>query len=218
MRLRAFGATIAGLSGPKGGVARPQVIGIAAQCGYPPTREGSVGSSKGNPNGQAEGTTRHHSRVDGTCARETTIRPAGTSFCKIRGPTTQPATRPPSAARRDHGMAAATHGTTLICKMLPGRCECVFGPLLIDIAALANDRSAPESLISPLRRVFGMLRHRVNASNAGQAPGGRQYASSSTSLRRATESSEPHVITVLAQRWSGLFSHSAANAVVQLKS
>lgn len=77
-------------------------------------QEGSVGSSKGNPNGQAEGTTRHHSRVDGTCARETTIRPAGTSFCKIRGPTTQPATRPPSAARRDHGMAAATHGTTLI--------------------------------------------------------------------------------------------------------
>src|SRR5258705_9041551 len=40
MRLRALGATIAGLSGPKGGVARRQVIGIAAQHGYPPTREG----------------------------------------------------------------------------------------------------------------------------------------------------------------------------------
>src|SRR5258708_5947376 len=84
MRLRAFGATIAGPSGPKGGVARPQVIGIAAQYGYPPTREGSVGSSKGNPDGQAEGTTRHHSRVDGTCARETTIRPAGTLLQKPR--------------------------------------------------------------------------------------------------------------------------------------
>src|ERR1700704_3440142 len=107
MRLRAFGATIADLSGPKGGVARRQVIGMAAQHGYPPTREGSVGSSTGNPDGQAEGTTRHHSRVDGTCARETTIRPAGTSFCKSRGPTTQPATRPPNAARRDYGMAAA---------------------------------------------------------------------------------------------------------------
>ena len=33
MRLRAFGATIASLSGPKGGVARRQVIGIAAQHG-----------------------------------------------------------------------------------------------------------------------------------------------------------------------------------------
>ena len=31
-------------------------------------------------------------------------------------------------------------------------------------------------------------------------------------LRRATESSEPYVITALAQRWSGRFSHSAANA------
>jgi hypothetical protein len=37
-------------------------------------------------------------------------------------------------------------------------------------------------------------------------------------LRRATESSEPYVITALAQRWSGRFSHSAANAVAQLKS
>src|SRR5258707_5861937 len=115
MRLRAFGATIAGLFGPKGGVARRQVIGIAAQHGYPPTREGFRRLlEKGYPDGQAEGTTRHHSRVDGTCARETTIRPAVTSFCKSRGPTTQPATRPPNAARRDHGMAAATHGTTLI--------------------------------------------------------------------------------------------------------
>src|SRR5258708_11139089 len=114
MRLRAFGATIAGLSGPKGGVARRQVIGIAAPHGYPPTGRVSVGSSKGYPDAQAEGTTRHHSRVDGTCARETTIRPAGTSFCKNRGPTAQPATQPPNAARRDHGMAAATHGTILI--------------------------------------------------------------------------------------------------------
>jgi len=38
MRLRAFGATIAGLSGPKGGVARRRMIGIAAQYGNPPTR------------------------------------------------------------------------------------------------------------------------------------------------------------------------------------
>jgi hypothetical protein len=37
-------------------------------------------------------------------------------------------------------------------------------------------------------------------------------------LRTATESSEPYVIIALAQRWSGLFSHSAANAVAQLKS
>jgi hypothetical protein len=36
--------------------------------------------------------------------------------------------------------------------------------------------------------------------------------------RRATESSEPYVITALAQRWLGRFSHSAANAVAQLKS
>jgi hypothetical protein len=54
------------------------------------------------------------------------------------------------------------------------------------------------SLNSPPRRLFGMLRHCVNASNAGQAPGGRQHASWSTSLRRATESSEPYVITALA--------------------
>src|ERR1700730_754544 len=114
MRLRAFGPTIAGLSGPKGGVARRQVIGIAARHGYPPTREGFRRLLERVSNGQAEGTTRHHSRVDGTCARETTIRPAGTSFCKSRGRTTQPATQPPNAARRDHGMAAATHGTTLI--------------------------------------------------------------------------------------------------------
>src|ERR1700675_4742345 len=99
MRLRAFGATIAGLSDPKGGLARRPMIGIA---------------SKGNPDGQAEGTTRHYSRVDGTCARETRIRPAGTGFCKRRDPATQPAAQPPNAARRDHGMAAATHRTTLI--------------------------------------------------------------------------------------------------------
>jgi hypothetical protein len=37
-------------------------------------------------------------------------------------------------------------------------------------------------------------------------------------LRRATESPEPYVIAALAQRWSGRFSHSAANAVAQLKS
>ena len=37
------------------------------------------------------------------------------------------------------------------------------------------------SLNAPLRRLFGMLRHRVNASNAGQAPGGRQHTSCSTS-------------------------------------
>jgi hypothetical protein len=36
--------------------------------------------------------------------------------------------------------------------------------------------------------------------------------------RRATESFEPYVIAALAQRWSGLFSYSAANAVAQLKS
>src|SRR5258708_2737228 len=71
---------------------------------------------------------------------------------------------------------------------------------------------------SPQRRLFGMLRHSVNASNAGQAPGGRQHTSWSTSLRRPTESSEPYVIAALAQRWSGLFSYSAANAVAQLKS
>src|ERR1700682_5955474 len=64
--------------------------------------------------GQAEGTTRHYSRVDGTYARETTILPAGTGFCKSRDPTAQPAAQPPNAARRDHGMAAATHRTTLI--------------------------------------------------------------------------------------------------------
>src|ERR1700722_18127068 len=40
MRLRAFGATIAGLSDPKSGVARRQAIGIAAQHGYPPIWEG----------------------------------------------------------------------------------------------------------------------------------------------------------------------------------
>src|SRR5258706_14913360 len=113
MRLRAFGATIAGLSGPKGGVARRQVIGIAAQHGYPPTREGFRRLLERVSRWPSR-RTRRHSRVDGTCARETTIRPAGTSFCKSRGPTTQPATQPPNAARRDHGMAAATHGTTLI--------------------------------------------------------------------------------------------------------
>jgi hypothetical protein len=37
-------------------------------------------------------------------------------------------------------------------------------------------------------------------------------------MAHGNESSEPYVITALAQRWSGLFSHSAANAVVQLKS
>src|SRR6266850_2348510 len=99
MRLRAFGETIAGLSGPKGGVARHPMIGIA---------------SKGNLDGQAEGTTRHYSRVDGACARETTIRPPGTCFCKSRDRTAQPAAQPPNAALRDHGMAAATHRTTLI--------------------------------------------------------------------------------------------------------
>jgi len=114
MRLRAFGPTIAGLSDPKGGVARRQVIGPTAQHGYPPTSEDSVGSSKGNPDGQAEAAARRHSRVDGACARETTIRPASTGVCKRRGPATQPATQPPNAARRDYGMAAATHGTPLI--------------------------------------------------------------------------------------------------------
>jgi hypothetical protein len=74
------------------------------------------------------------------------------------------------------------------------------------------------SLNSLPRRLFGLLRHRVNASSAGQAPGARQLTSWPTSLPRATESSEPYVITALAQRWSGLFSHSAANAVAQLKS
>ena len=74
------------------------------------------------------------------------------------------------------------------------------------------------STTSPPRRLFGMLWYRVNASNACQAPGGRQHTSSSTFLRRATESSEPYVIAALAQRWSGLFSYSAANAVAQLKS
>src|ERR1700681_3337874 len=54
MRLRAFGAAIAGISSSIGGVARRRMIGIA---------------SKKNPHGQAEGTTRHYSRVDDTCAR-----------------------------------------------------------------------------------------------------------------------------------------------------
>src|SRR6202035_1239393 len=99
MRLRAFGATIAALPGPKGGVARPS---------------DGRNSLKGNPDGQGEDTTRHYSRVDDTCARETTIRPAGTGICKSRDPTAQPAAQPPNAARRDHGMAAAAHRTTLI--------------------------------------------------------------------------------------------------------
>src|ERR1700733_10443400 len=99
MRLRAFGAAIAGLFGPKGGVARHPMIAIA---------------SKGNPDGRAEGATPHYSRVDGTCARETTVRSAGTGFCKRRDPTAQPAALSPNAARRDHGMAAATHRPTLI--------------------------------------------------------------------------------------------------------
>src|SRR5271156_5323868 len=103
MRLRAVGATNAGLSGPTGGVAPRQAIGIAAQHGYPPAREDSVGSSKENPDGQVKGATRRHSRVDDASARETTIRPAGTRFCKSRAPTTQPATQPPNAARRDYG-------------------------------------------------------------------------------------------------------------------
>src|SRR5260370_12123030 len=117
MRLRAFGATIAGPSGPKGGVARRQVIGIAAQHGYPPTREGFRRLLKGYPDGQAEGTTRHDSRVDGTCARETTIRPAGTSFCKTRGPTTQPATQPPNAPRPDQRTPPPPPATHLIYTM-----------------------------------------------------------------------------------------------------
>src|SRR5882762_5412996 len=102
MRLRAFGAAIAGLSSPKGGVARRRTTAVA---------------SKGNLDGQAEGKTRYYSRVDGTCARETTNRPAGTGFCKSRDPTAQPVAQPPNGARRDHGMAAATHRTTLICGM-----------------------------------------------------------------------------------------------------
>src|SRR5258708_20353258 len=99
MRLRAFGATIAGLSGPKGGVAGHPMSGIA---------------SKGNPDDQAEGTTRHYSRVDGTCARETTIRPAGTGFCRSRDPTAHPPAHPPNAARRAHRLPAATRRPTLI--------------------------------------------------------------------------------------------------------
>jgi hypothetical protein len=79
-----------------------------------PTDENERKQVKGYPDGQAEATTRHHSRVDDACARETTIRPAGNGLCKSRGPTAQPATQPPNAARRDHGMATATHGTTLI--------------------------------------------------------------------------------------------------------
>jgi hypothetical protein len=65
---------------------------------------------------------------------------------------------------------------------------------------LANEPlcATGRSLKSPPRRLFGMLRHRVNASNADQAPDGQQYASWPTSLRRATESSQPHVITTLA--------------------
>src|SRR5882672_3967005 len=59
-------------------------------------------ASKGNPDGQAEGTTRHYSRVDGTCTRETTVRPAGTGFCKRRDPTAQPPAQSPNAARREH--------------------------------------------------------------------------------------------------------------------
>src|SRR6478752_5962188 len=76
---------------------------------------------KENQDGQAEGTTRHHSRVDVACARETTIQPAGTGLCRSGGSTTQPATQPANAAHRDHGMAAATHRTTLIRgKRFPG--------------------------------------------------------------------------------------------------
>jgi hypothetical protein len=47
---------------------------------------------------------------------------------------------------------------------------------------------------------------------------GTSWPASLPRWRTATESSEPCVITALAQRWSGLFSHSAANAVAQLKS
>src|ERR1700722_16384416 len=113
MRMRAFGAAIAGLSGPKGGVARRRTTAIA---------------SKEYLDGQAEGETRHYSRVDGTYARETTDRPAGAGFCKSRDPTAQPAAQPPNGSRRDYGMAAVTHRTTLICGMrLPGGCECVLG-------------------------------------------------------------------------------------------
>jgi hypothetical protein len=114
MRLRAFGAEIAVLPRPIGGIARRRVIRIAAQHRHPPAKEGAVHCSKGNPDGQAECTTRHYSRVDDTGARETTIRPAGAGFCKSRGAATQSATQAPSTARHRHGMAAATHRTTLI--------------------------------------------------------------------------------------------------------
>ena len=69
---------------------------------------------KGNSDVQAERAPRPHSRVDGACALETTIRRAGISFCRGRSPTTQPAPEPPNAAPSDHGMAAAAHGTPLI--------------------------------------------------------------------------------------------------------
>src|SRR5260370_1108389 len=98
MRLRAVGATIAGLSGPKSSVTRHPMIAIA---------------SKGNPDGQAEGTTRHYSRVDGTCARNDN--PAGRQWLLQKSdPTAQPPAQSPNAARRDHGMAAATHRPPLI--------------------------------------------------------------------------------------------------------
>ena len=50
------------------------------------------------------------------------------AFAKSRDPTAQPAAQPPNGSRRDYGMAAVTHRTTLICGVrLPGGCECVLG-------------------------------------------------------------------------------------------
>src|SRR6266851_885162 len=51
--------------------------------------------------------------------------------------------------------------------------------------------------------------------NGKIAEHGTSWPTSLPRWRTATESSEPYVITALAQRWSGLFSHSAANAVAQ---
>ena len=56
------------------------------------------------------------------------------------------------------------------------------------------------------------------STTAGLPSRGTSWPTSLPRWRTVTESSEPYVITALAQRWPGLFSHSAANGVAQLKS
>jgi len=62
-------------------------------------------------------------------AREiTTNRPAGTGFCKSPRSNGTACRTAANGARRDHGMAAATHRTTLILRHeVTGGCECVLG-------------------------------------------------------------------------------------------